>query len=153
MKKLICAILIGGFLLFCSALPGYAAMGGPRSHSEFGKHGAVGKHPGFAGHSRFVRRFPGHVRHHFRRHHFRGHRPFHRHLFIGSSFLWAPFPYSAPPPVIIRQDPPVYIQQDDQSQQPYYWYYCEQSQAYYPYVQECPGGWRTVVPPPAPPAQ
>jgi hypothetical protein len=27
-----------------------------------------------------------------------------------------------------------------------YWYYCQDSQAYYPYVKECPSGWLTVAP-------
>jgi len=27
-----------------------------------------------------------------------------------------------------------------------YWYYCADSQAYYPYVKECPGGWQQVAP-------
>jgi hypothetical protein len=32
-----------------------------------------------------------------------------------------------------------------------YWYFCPASGAYYPYVQTCPGGWRTVpaTPPPS----
>jgi hypothetical protein len=32
-----------------------------------------------------------------------------------------------------------------------YWYYCQDTQAYYPYVKECPSGWLTVAPS-APPA-
>ena len=33
------------------------------------------------------------------------------------------------------------------------WYYCDSAKAYYPYVPECPGGWRAVpaAPNPAPP--
>lgn len=27
-------------------------------------------------------------------------------------------------------------------------YYCEEAKAYYPYVQQCPGGWRQVTPTP-----
>ena len=32
-----------------------------------------------------------------------------------------------------------------------YWYYCKDANAYYPYVQSCPGGWTQVAPvqPPA----
>lgn len=33
---------------------------------------------------------------------------------------------------------------------PGYWYYCPAYQAYYPYVQDCPGGWQPVAPPSAP---
>jgi hypothetical protein len=29
------------------------------------------------------------------------------------------------------------------------WYYCDASRAYYPYVKQCPGGWREVSPQPA----
>jgi hypothetical protein len=48
-------------------------------------------------------------------------------------------------PVVIERSPPVYIQQSPPPQP--YWYYCEASRTYYPYVQQCPGGWLTVVPP------
>ena len=29
-----------------------------------------------------------------------------------------------------------------------YWYYCAAYRAYYPYVQDCPGGWQAVTPQP-----
>jgi hypothetical protein len=29
-----------------------------------------------------------------------------------------------------------------------YWYYCVDAKSYYPYTQQCPGGWLTVVPSP-----
>lgn len=39
-----------------------------------------------------------------------------------------------------------------QAPQPAYWYYCQDSNTYYPYVQQCAGGWQQVTPqPPAPP--
>ena len=28
------------------------------------------------------------------------------------------------------------------------WYFCDNPQGYYPYVQQCPGGWRAVAPTP-----
>ena len=31
-----------------------------------------------------------------------------------------------------------------------YWYYCETSRGYYPYVKDCPSGWKAVPPAPAP---
>ncbi|MGZ5091980.1 MAG: hypothetical protein ACXWCY_12810 [Burkholderiales bacterium] len=34
---------------------------------------------------------------------------------------------------------------------PAYWYYCPAYRAYYPYVQDCPGGWQAVAPQPPPP--
>ena len=71
-------------------------------------------------------------------------------VFVGHRVWWGPvyaYPYYNvySPPVIIQQAPPVYVQPAP-PQPPYYWYYCENSRAYYPYVQECPGGWMTVVP-------
>jgi hypothetical protein len=58
---------------------------------------------------------------------------------------------------VVQQDQ-VYIQQPEphaQTQQPSYWYYCQNPQGYYPQVQQCPGGWMTVIPPTTgpPPAQ
>jgi len=35
----------------------------------------------------------------------------------------------------------------------YYWYYCEEADAYYPYVESCPGGWTKVIPTPPPPGK
>jgi len=32
-----------------------------------------------------------------------------------------------------------------------YWYYCRAANAYYPYVQECPGGWERYLPSPQSP--
>lgn len=78
-------------------------------------------------------------------------------MFIGSSvFLGGPVWWGAPawgsryvaPPVIFHQTPTVYV---PPSPPPAYWYYCGGSQAYYPYVQECPGGWTPVIP--APPTE
>ena len=65
---------------------------------------------------------------------------------------WAPYSYHAYPPVVIAPAPPVYVQPSPpvaaQPPPPHYWYYCDEAQAYYPYVQQCPGGWRRVVPTP-----
>jgi hypothetical protein len=33
---------------------------------------------------------------------------------------------------------------------PSYWYYCPSSNAYYPYVKDCPEGWQQVAPQPPP---
>jgi len=37
---------------------------------------------------------------------------------------------------------------DTSGQQGGSWYYCEASKAYYPYVRDCPAGWRPVAPQP-----
>jgi hypothetical protein len=63
-------------------------------------------------------------------------------VFAGPWFrFWDPFWF--PPPVVIQAPAPVYVQQPPA---PTYWYYCADAQAYYPYVQQCRGGWLTVVP-------
>jgi hypothetical protein len=90
------------------------------------------------------------------------------HVGIGLSFgpYWGPFwgpgwyypppsYYYYPPTVVVAPPaaPPVYVERNDApAQAQSYWYYCEQSRGYYPYVKECPGGWK-AVPPAPPPAQ
>jgi hypothetical protein len=67
---------------------------------------------------------------------------------------WYPYP-----PVVVEPYPRVVVERPPQvvlpPQPPPSWYYCENPQGYYPYVQQCPGGWRQVAPtpPPAPPGQ
>ena len=63
---------------------------------------------------------------------------------------WAPYDY---PAVVVTPPPTVYVQPTPQApaQPPAassFWYYCEAPQGYYPYVQQCPGGWRPVAPTP-----
>ena len=44
---------------------------------------------------------------------------------------------------------PAYVQQSPAPvQQVYSWYYCPGSNGYYPYVRQCPGGWKQVSPTP-----
>jgi len=64
-------------------------------------------------------------------------------VFVGTAvmaplLMSAPRYYYAPPPRYVAPLPA-----------PAYWYYCPQLQAYYPYVQECPGQWQPVVPQPS----
>jgi hypothetical protein len=74
----------------------------------------------------------------------------------GPGPFWGPYPYYAAPvyyPVVVAPPAPTqYVERSDQPLQSGYWYYCETSRGYYPYVKECPGGWR-AVPPAPPPAQ
>ena len=73
--------------------------------------------------------------------------------FVVGPWWWGPPAYYYPPEVY-AVPAPVYVQPSTvQLPAPaYYWYYCAQSNAYYPYVSECPGGWQQVTPtPPAPP--
>lgn len=79
-----------------------------------------------------------------------------RHAHVGVYFgapLWPwyyPPYYDYPPRVVVvpAPQPPVYVEQNPApaAQANNYWYYCTGSQAYYPYVKECPGGWQQVVP-------
>ncbi len=86
-------------------------------------------------------------------------------VYIGPGWgpYWGPYwypPYYYPPAVVypgpIVTEPQSFIQQQAPMEAmpaapaPSYWYFCESAKAYYPYVQECPGGWLQVVPPPAP---
>ncbi len=121
MKRLLCGILVGGFLLLGIANPGLAWRGGG---------------------------FHGHGHHH-------GHAFVRGGIVVGAPFWWwgpaYPYGYYADPPVVVQEPAPAYIAPSAPPPAPTYWYYCQQSQAYYPYVKECPGGWMTVVPPTAPP--
>lgn len=133
MKKLGCLVFATAALLLLTALPADAQKG-----FAFGNR----VHGGFRGHTH-------------------GHSHSHSKVFLGfgvglgPAWGWGwpgyyyPYPYPYPAyaaPVVIQQSPPVYIQQPAPAE-PYYWYYCEGAQAYYPYVQQCPGGWMKVVPP------
>lgn len=86
-------------------------------------------------------------------------------------FAYPPYPYPyvySPPPVVITQpQSQVYIEQESNnptnaapaagnstapaasaSNNNAYWYYCEAANGYYPYVKECPAGWKQVTPTP-----
>lgn len=60
---------------------------------------------------------------------------------LDDPFFRAPMPEATEPP-------PVYVERADAGApaQPQPWYYCDASGTYYPYVKECPGGWRAVAP-------
>ncbi len=69
----------------------------------------------------------------------------------GWYFYPAPvYPYPDPyvPPAAAVQPPPV-VQAQPQAQT---WYYCDRPAGYYPYVPECPTGWKAVPATPPPPA-
>ena len=91
--------------------------------------------------------FGGHGFHHGF-HHF-GH--FHRfggaRIGIGIGPFWGPYwaPY-AYPPVVVHSPPPVVVQPSPPQAS---WYHCDNPEGYYPYVQQCPGGWRPVAPTPS----
>ncbi|HEX9489585.1 MAG TPA: hypothetical protein VF930_04815, partial [Stellaceae bacterium] len=55
-----------------------------------------------------------------------------------------------PAPIVVAPPTPTQYVEREQPMQSGYWYYCETSRGYYPYVRECPGGWKAVPPAPAP---
>jgi hypothetical protein len=67
-------------------------------------------------------------------------------VFIGPPYPYPYYPYPYVPAPGYYQDPPHYIEQEGAPGS--YWYYCPQANGYYPYVQQCPGGWQPVVPQP-----
>jgi hypothetical protein len=79
---------------------------------------------------------------------------------FGAPFYYGPPAYYYPPPYYYYPPavaytppaPPVYVEQNAAPAAPaqlQYWYYCDGAQGYYPYVKQCPGGWRQVAPQPA----
>jgi hypothetical protein len=58
----------------------------------------------------------------------------------------APVYYYPPAPVMVQPaSPPVYIERSDVVPEgPGSWYFCRESNTYYPYVRQCPGGWTRV---------
>jgi len=82
-------------------------------------------------------------------HHHHGH----FRLYVGPAWYWGPAWYYPPPyyyyPPARPAEPPVYVERIDPNEQGS-WYYCDAGKGYYPYVKECPSGWRRV--PAAPPA-
>jgi hypothetical protein len=126
-------IVLLATVLVASAIPGHTRSGG---HSFRGGHGFHGGH-----------RFHG------------GHGWGGVGVSIGVGPYWWPsywwpydysyaypyvYPYTYSPPISVQPSQPLTIQPHS----PSVWYYCENPQGYYPYVQQCPGGWRTVAPSP-----
>lgn len=77
------------------------------------------------------------------------------HPYYASPFYYYPYPYY-PRVVEVPVEPPVYIERgdtpsaDQQAPENYYWYHCDKPSGYYPYIQQCPGGWQKIVPMPPP---
>lgn len=85
------------------------------------------------------------------RHHGHSHNSFGFYIggpIIAPSPFYYPPPYYYPPRVIVvpPPPPPVYIEQSQTYDSDQYWYFCQQSGAYYPHVNQCPGGWIRVPP-------
>jgi hypothetical protein len=74
--------------------------------------------------------------------------------FYPGPYYYPPYNYPYPPVVSVPATPPVYIERaevaEPASPASASWYYCNNPQGYYPYVENCPGGWQAVAPrPPA----
>jgi hypothetical protein len=93
-----------------------------------------------------VQGWAGHEHHDWHHHHHHGGGGF---LIFGAPLFWPGYDpsFTAPAPVVV-EPPPAYVERDDAETAgtDRFWYYCDAAGAYYPYVKECPGGWRTVVP-------
>jgi hypothetical protein len=112
------------------------------SVSVFARGHSGGGRGGHGGHAFSGARGPGSAGHVAPQRHFRGGARI--GVFIGAP-LYAPFFYPAPG-FYYSPPPPAYIEQAPTQN---YWYFCPESNAYYPYVQECPGGWQPVLPQPS----
>lgn len=67
----------------------------------------------------------------------------------GPVYPWYyPPPVYYPPRVIVvpAPPPPVYIEQAPSYNASQYWYFCQQANAYYPQITDCPAGWIRVPP-------
>jgi hypothetical protein len=135
MKKIACAVFLAMAILCVS--PWIADAQGPRGHGGGYPHGHGGGYaPGGGGH-------PAHWNFGF--------------YWGGPGWYWpwwGPYYgygyYPPAPTYVVPQQPQVYVQ-PQQPQEQAYWYYCQDPHGYYPYVQNCPGGWMKVVPTPTPP--
>jgi hypothetical protein len=74
-------------------------------------------------------------------------------VFIGAPLFWPwyypPTYYPEPTVIAVPTSPPVYIERSDEeagADASAYWYRCDRPRGYYPYVKECPNGWRKEVP-------
>lgn len=102
------------------------------------------------------------------------HRHHHHHgarvgVFIGAPLAFAPWPYYHPyyhdpyysRPIVIQEQPVIYTEQapaiqaapapmapppGPQVQQQNFWFFCQDTQTYYPHVQNCATPWQRVVP-------
>lgn len=108
------------------------------------------RHQWGGGHSFRPHRFGGHS-------HWRGGHWHHGHhgdhfgwwwVVGGLAYLYAApvYPYPAPYEriVVVEDYPDVEVEPQAPPPSTRYWHYCDNPRGYYPYVRECPGGWRRV---------
>lgn len=63
----------------------------------------------------------------------------------GPRWYGDPFYDPYPRPLMVLRPAPVYIERGGEPSARL-WYFCADPQGYYPYVQACAGGWRSVLP-------
>lgn len=88
---------------------------------------------------------------------YRGYRPYYYPPPVVYPYAYrAPY-YAVPPVVAVPAQPRVYIEKGNTATAPEapagHWYFCAESNAYYPYVKQCPGGWQQQTPIAPPPNQ
>ena len=151
---------VGGLILLttvlcASAIPGYTWRGGGHGGGGHGFHGGHGRHGVHGGHWGYR----GHGGHGF----YGGHgwggvgvnidvgpywgaywRPYGYPYSYLYGYLYG-YPSTYAPQIAVQPAQPVVIQPPSS---PPVWYYCDNPAGYYPYVNQCPGGWRTVAPSP-----
>jgi len=140
-------VLLGMFITSMSGLAmaanGKGGHGGDGGRGGYSGHGGYGGYRGYGGHSNVGVRIvvdpfmfvPG---------------------YYPRPYYYAPYyypPYYYPPSVVnVPSTPPVYIEREAAAepapQSSASWYYCADPKGYYPYVEQCRGGWQAVAPRP-----
>ena len=119
-------------LLLVVLLLGAAAM-----DSTFAQHRGYGGYGGHRGHGWYG----GH-----------GHANYGFGIYLGGPWYYPAAPYYYPPAVAAPSYPTEYVERDSLAAAPQradpYWYFCPESNAYFPYVRQCTGGWQRVAPQP-----
>ncbi|MGZ5050744.1 MAG: hypothetical protein ACXWAS_06770 [Methylobacter sp.] len=135
---------------------GVHGFGGARGESGSHGFGVIGAPSGPVAPNPNVREWHGGERHFEERHHHYDRSGFVIGTpYVQPNYYWpdynAPLYYSTPN-VIIQSAPPVYIEQQVVPEVPPAqtggWNYCPDPAGYYPYEQECPGGWLQIEPQP-----
>jgi hypothetical protein len=143
LQRWVGVIVILATMLFASAIPGHARGGGWHGGGGRGFHGGHG----WRGHG-------FHAGHGWRGYGWRG-----AGVTVGVGPYWGlygwpygwpygypyAYPYTYPSQIYVQPSQPLSVEPPSS---PPVWYYCDNPQGYYPYVQQCPGGWRTVAPSP-----
>jgi hypothetical protein len=142
--RLIAAVAV--VVLLTSALAAHGLAAEWRGHGEGGWHGREVPHWGHGDIARFHERDLDrwHGGHWFHGKHF-GRLGW--WWVVGGAWYFYPAPvcpYPDPyvPPAVVMQAPSALPTPST----PQYWYYCPSAKGYYPYVVECPEGWRPVAP-------